>query len=41
MSDITELIINKKDKDNIDYYCPICKKFLHPDKTSQTECLHI
>mgnify|MGYP005627085523 FL=1 len=41
MTEISELVINSADKNNMDYYCPICKMFLHPDKSSQTECLHI
>lgn len=41
MTEIVDLVINKADKENMDYYCPICKKFLHPNNTSQTECLHI
>ena len=39
--DISNLLVNDTDKDNNDYFCPICKSFLHPDDSIQTTCLHI
>ena len=39
--DITNLLVNAADKDNNDYFCPICKSFLNPDDSIQTSCLHI
>ena len=38
---ISDLVLNEDEKNNQDHYCPICKNFLHPDKSSQTDCLHI
>lgn len=40
-TDITSLIVNDVDKENTDYFCPICNVFLNPDESMQTSCLHI
>lgn len=41
MESIKDLIIDEKEKNNQDLFCPICKNFLDPNKTQQTECLHM
>jgi len=33
--------VNKKDGENNDYFCAICKDFLCPDKTMQLDCCHL
>ena len=39
--DINSLLVNESDKENNDYFCPICGGFLNPDESIQTSCLHI
>ena len=39
--DITSLLVNETDKNNTDYFCPICNEFLNPEESMQTSCLHI
>ena len=39
--DLASLLVNEIDKENTDYFCPICRVFLNPDDSMQTSCLHI
>ena len=39
--DLSYLLINEKDKKNIDFKCLVCKSLLIPKNTIQLECSHI
>jgi len=39
--EVKDLVINKKDKENVDYLCPICKGFMLPDECIELHCGHL
>ena len=39
--EVRNLIINQKDKENVDYLCPICKEFMIPDECIELHCGHL